>query len=69
MSQNYNIEDMNFANSTLYVEDNESTLCIEDINSQDDILCIEDIDSQNDILYIDDVNVEDNSRAIKKLYA
>lgn len=57
MSQNYNIEDMNFANSTLYVEDNESTLCIEDINSQ------------NDILYIDDVNVEDNSRAIKKLYA
>ena len=69
MSQNYNIEDMNFADSTLYVEDNESTLCIEDINNQDDTLCIEDIDSQNDTLYIDDINVEDNSRTIKELCA
>jgi hypothetical protein len=69
MSQNYNIEGTNFANSTLYVEDNESTLCIEDINNQDDILCIEDIDVQNDTLYINDVNVEENSNTIKKLYA
>lgn len=68
MSQNYNIEDMNFANSTLYVEDNESTLCIEDINNQDDTLYLEDIDSQNDTLYIDNVNVEENSRIIKELY-
>lgn len=69
MSQNYNIKDMNFADNTLYVEDNESTLCIEDVNNQDDTLCIEDIDSQNDTLYIDDINVEDNSRTIKELCA
>lgn len=69
MSQNYNIEDTNFANSTLYVENDESTLCIEDINNQDDTLRIEDIDSQNDTLYINDVNIEENSSTIKKLYA